>query len=250
MHIAIVEDLKSDQDNLTRLIREYSAGTQEAVELSVYGSGEAFLKDFRRGFCSAVFLDIMLGEGLTGIDTAWEIRAIDEQLPLIFTTSETGFALDSYGVHALDYLVKPVRADALGWCMKSLQKVVAAPVCITIRCLSKDGEATNRVIPIQNLVRIESFRNGVLLHTVSGELHSSQTYSDVVRQLPKTGRFWEYGRGVTVNFSFVDAILDNGEIRLTVEDQEALFCSRRKLKDTQAAFTDYQFTVLRNEGVG
>ncbi|MCC8047025.1 MAG: LytTR family DNA-binding domain-containing protein [Clostridiales bacterium] len=250
MHIAIVEDLKSDQDNLTHLIREYFSAMRETVELSVYGSGEDFLKEFRRGFCSAVFLDIMLGEGMTGVDTARKIREMDEQIPLIFTTSETGFALDSYGVHALDYLVKPVKAEALAWCMKSLQKAVATPVCITVRCLDKNSDASNRVLPIRNLIYVESFRNGTILHTISGELRCTQTYAEIVRLLPKTGRFWEYGRGATVNFSFVESIGDTGEIRLSSKNSETLFCSRRKLKDTQAAFTDYQFAVLRNEGVG
>ncbi|MCD7957174.1 MAG: LytTR family transcriptional regulator [Lachnospiraceae bacterium] len=134
--------------------------------------------------------------------------------------------------------------------MKSLRKAVAAPVCITVRCLGKNSEAANRILPIRDLIYVESFRNGTTLHTISGELRCTQTYAEVVRLLPKTGRFWEYGRGATVNFSFVETILDTGEIQLAAKNSESLFCSRRKLKDTQAAFTDYQFAVLRDEGVG
>ncbi len=247
MHFAIVEDLKSDQENLISHIRKDCAAHRENIDFSVYESGEAFLKDFRRGFCSAVFLDIMLKGELTGLDTAWKIRGTDEEIPIIFTTTERDFALESYGVHAMDFLVKPVQANALSWCMKRLRDVLAAPVVLTVRIILEDRTVTNRMIPLDEILYIESIRNGILLHVRKETLRSAQTYADIVRQLPDAGRFYECSRGLTVNFSFVSAIADNGEITLHTGDR--IFCSRRKLKETIAAYDHYQFMALRNEGV-
>ncbi len=247
MHFAIVEDLKSDQENLISHIREDCAAHQESVDLSVYESGEAFLKDFRRGFCSAVFLDIMLKGEMTGLDTAWKIREADEEIPIIFTTTERDFALESYGVHAMDFLVKPVQAGALSWCMKRLRDVLAAPVVLTVRVILEDRTVANRMIPLDEILYIESMRNGIVLHTRKEAYRSAQTYADIVRQLPDSGRFYECSRGLTINFSFVSTIAENGEIVLRTGDR--LFCSRRKLKETLAAYDQYQFMALRSEGL-
>ncbi|MCD7745153.1 MAG: LytTR family DNA-binding domain-containing protein [Lachnospiraceae bacterium] len=248
MHFAIVEDLKTDQENLSGLLREELAAHGETADLSIYGSGETFLTDFRRGFCSAVFLDIMLGGGMTGIDTAWKIRELDEYIPIIFTTTESGFALESYGVHAMDFLVKPVQAKALGWCMKRLRGVLAAPVTLNVRTVDEDGQASSRLVLLDHIIYTESIRNGLLLHTTDGEIKTRQSYMEIVQQIPKSGRFFECSRGLAVNFSFVSEVLENGEIRLT--GGQKLFCSRRKIKETITAWHNYQFMVLRNEGQG
>ncbi len=247
MHFAIVEDLKSDQEILISRIREDCAAHQESVDLSVYESGEAFLADFRRGFCSAVFLDIMLKGEMSGLDTAWKIRGTDEEIPIIFTTTERDFALESYGVHAMDFLVKPVQANALSWCMKRLREVLAAPVVLTVRSILEDRTVISRMIPLDEILYMESVRNGILLHTTEETIRTAQTYAEIVRQLPDEGRFYECSRGLTVNFSFVTAIADNGEITLSAGDR--IFCSRRKLKETLAAYDRYQFMMLRSKGV-
>ncbi|MCD8347067.1 MAG: LytTR family DNA-binding domain-containing protein [Lachnospiraceae bacterium] len=247
MHLAIVEDLQSDRDNLISRIQENSSIQKDTVELSVYTSGEAFLTDFRRGFCNAVFLDIMLGEGMNGLDTARKVREIDDYIPIVFTTTEKDFALESYGVHAMDFLVKPVAQAPLDWCMKRLREALTAPAALTVRCSAEGWQTFEQVILLDDILFLESIRNGVIIHTSAGEVRSGQSYSELLRQLPKTGRFCEYGRGTVVNFSWVDLILDNGEIRL--KSGELLFCSRRKLKDTRTAYTNYQFMVLRKEGI-
>ena len=54
-----------------------------------------------------VFLDIQM-PGITGIEFA---RAIPRRTLVIFTTAYTEYALDSYEVDAIDYLVKPVEAE-------------------------------------------------------------------------------------------------------------------------------------------
>lgn len=54
-----------------------------------------------------VFLDIQM-PGITGIEFA---RTISKRTLVIFTTAYTEYALDSYEVDAIDYLIKPVEAE-------------------------------------------------------------------------------------------------------------------------------------------
>ena len=54
-----------------------------------------------------VFLDVQM-PGITGIEFA---RNISKDTLIIFTTAFTEYALDSYEVDAVDYLVKPIEFE-------------------------------------------------------------------------------------------------------------------------------------------
>ena len=51
--------------------------------------------------------------GTSGMAAAREIRGFDDVAEIVFLTSSPGFAYESYGVRALDYLLKPIRAEML-----------------------------------------------------------------------------------------------------------------------------------------
>ena len=117
MHIAIVEDFVFDQKHLIDLIQKNFEEHGEMADFTCYENGEAFLKAFRPGLFNAVFMDIMLAKnGLNGIETAEKLRTVAARIPLIFVSNERDYSLEGYRVHPLDYLLKPVDADALDWC--------------------------------------------------------------------------------------------------------------------------------------
>ena len=55
-----------------------------------------------------IFLDIQM-PGITGIEFA---HTVSKRTLIIFTTAYTEYALDSYEVDAIDYLVKPMNRNA------------------------------------------------------------------------------------------------------------------------------------------
>lgn len=65
-----------------------------------------------------IFLDIQM-PGITGIEFA---RTISKKTLVIFTTAYTEYALDSYEVDAVDYLVKPIEPERF---LKAVDKAVS-----------------------------------------------------------------------------------------------------------------------------
>lgn len=91
---------------------------REAMKLLIVESGRlqlvgsfnsaATASDFmEQNVVDLVFLDIQM-PGITGIEFA---RTISKRTLVIFTTAYTEYALDSYEVDAIDYLIKPVEAE-------------------------------------------------------------------------------------------------------------------------------------------
>lgn len=91
---------------------------REAMELLIEESGNLRLVGSFNSAATAsgfmeqhvvdlVFLDIQMS-GITGIEFA---RTISKRTLVIFTTAYTEYALDSYEVDAIDYLIKPVETE-------------------------------------------------------------------------------------------------------------------------------------------
>lgn len=69
------------------------------------------------------FLDIQM-PGLTGLEVA---QGIDGDTRVVFVTAYDEFAVQAFEQRALDYLLKPVRAERLQRCVERLQQALATP---------------------------------------------------------------------------------------------------------------------------
>lgn len=108
MKIAIIDDLylsrNKIQESLNRYLAEHYAGETPVVE--EFESGESFLSHFTSEAYDIIFIDQYMN-GLSGIDTAKQIRIKDDMVALIFITNSFDHAIDSFSVRACGYLVKP-----------------------------------------------------------------------------------------------------------------------------------------------
>lgn len=108
MRAAIIDDLAPCRAEinacLTRYLNEHYAG--ECPVIVEFTSGKSFLSGFVPESWDIIFLDQYM-EGLSGIDTAKRIRQTDRLVPLVFITTSDSHAVESYGVRACGYLVKP-----------------------------------------------------------------------------------------------------------------------------------------------
>ena len=103
MNCIIVDDEPLAREAMQLLI-------EESVNLHLIGSfnSVATASDFmEQHVVDLIFLDIQM-PGITGLEFA---RTIPKRTLVIFTTAYTEYALDSYEVDAIDYLIKPVDSE-------------------------------------------------------------------------------------------------------------------------------------------
>ena len=103
MNCIIVDDEPLAREAMKLLIEE-----AECLQLVGSFNSAATASDFmEQHVVDLVFLDIQM-PGITGIEFA---RTISKRTLVIFTTAYTEYALDSYEVDAIDYLIKPAEAE-------------------------------------------------------------------------------------------------------------------------------------------
>ena len=179
MHIAIVEDFVFDQEHLIDLIKKDFEKHGEMADFTCYESGEAFLKAFRPGLFNAVFMDIMLAKnGLNGIETAEKLRTVAARIPLIFVSNERDYSLEGYRVHPLDYLLKPVDADALDWCLNEIRTFLSEPAYIEIQAVLGQGQSSCQRILLDDFLYAETqnHRHAPLFFGSNGAAAEGRTF--------------------------------------------------------------------------
>ncbi len=112
MYIAVCDDQIDELETCSNLLERWQKERGAAVRIKRFRSATELLGAAEKEHFSLYILDVMM-PGIDGINAASEIRSFDEDAEIIFLTSSPGFAFESYSVHALDYLLKPIRADLL-----------------------------------------------------------------------------------------------------------------------------------------
>lgn len=109
--ILIVDDEPPARVRMQQLLAEI--GTQFPSQVvGAVDSGKAALEAVDRDSPDIVLLDISM-PGMNGIEVARHLAAREHPPAVIFVTAHDEHALQAFEVRALDYLLKPVRADRL-----------------------------------------------------------------------------------------------------------------------------------------
>ena len=112
MYIAVCDDQVEELTALTGLLEQWQAERRIPLRCRAFRSAGDMLDAARHERFTLYLLDVMM-PGIDGMEAAREIRTFDAAAEIVFLTSSPGFAYESYGVRALEYLLKPITAKLL-----------------------------------------------------------------------------------------------------------------------------------------
>jgi DNA-binding LytR/AlgR family response regulator len=116
--VLIADDEQPAVDELAFLLgQDPRIGAIHAVT-----SGSEAIRLLTREPVDAAFLDIHM-PGLTGFDLARALQRFERRPALVFVTADEEGALEAFDLAAVDYLLKPVRAERL---QRSVTRIVEA----------------------------------------------------------------------------------------------------------------------------
>lgn len=223
MLIYLCDDSESDTLRLEHYLDKYAAERNLHFKLISFSSAEAMLTSFRQPgqTPTLIFLDIYMS-CTDGMEAARYLRNLDYQGGIIFTTSSTEHAMDSYEVNALYYLQKPYdRKDfenAMARCSFLLQK---SKPCYTFTQKKKEIS-----IPYDHIIFFETRpSHTVALHTVSGVYIFHGVLAQIRELFRETDDFLPIGRSFLINRNHVTGQLKND---LTMSDGSIVQVPLRK----------------------
>ncbi|MEV4895994.1 LytTR family DNA-binding domain-containing protein [Nonomuraea sp. NPDC055795] len=179
-----------------------------------------------------VFLDIRM-PGLDGLDLARLIGGFPSPPRLVFVTAHDDCAVQAFELQAVDYLLKPVRADRLAEAVRRLEAVSAPPDdCGLDDVIPVELGGRTRFVPQQAVWFAEAKGDYVRLHTVDGSYLVRMSLAALERRWAGVG-FIRVHRSTLVSARHVSELrFEGGKVMLTV-GTETLPVSRRHTRQVR-----------------
>lgn len=229
MRIAIVEDDLQERERIFTLTRKYFDDQGKACHIQTFADGDELLEDYRPCW-DLILLDIKMAR-LDGMTMAEMLRKIDRDVLLVFVTNMAHYAIKGYGVHALDFLLKPVNARMLEQVLAQAEHLLAERTKKYISLPTQKGMIRLNVADI-DYVEVESHVLSVV--TTQGVINLRGTISSVEKQLSDFG-FFRCNNCYLVNLAHVT----RAEPGMAVVGGHELTVSRPRQKKFMEALTRY-----------
>lgn len=238
MRIALVDDDKTQIEFLKYCIGKelYSLGDR-GYKISEFESGESFIASFKEGLYDLIVLDIYMGE-LTGMEVAYRIRNVDENVIIAFCTSSNEFASESYEVNAKHYLRKPITEESVSKMFRRFDldliernRVINLP----------DGKS----VMLRKILYTEYNNHSVCIHLSDDDCHRLRISQGNLEELLSVhGHFCSPYKGTVVNFYAVESLTEDS---VKLIDGTVLPLTRRRQKEFKEAYTKFRFNRMRKE---
>jgi DNA-binding LytR/AlgR family response regulator len=236
LQIAVCDDNIDELSNMVQLIDLYRTSRHLNCEHAVFPNGFELVSALEKGKRFDIYcLDIMM-PGFTGIDAAKEIRTFDKTAPILFFTSSPEFALESYSVKAINYVLKPISKEKLFFPFDELLEQIKAKE-EEDAVIVKSNEGIQKIL-ISNLAFVEVIGRNVLYHLRSGKVvECTGPFSSVCDSLLKYGCFIKPHRSFLVNMQYVDTIENH---QITLQTLSAVPVAQGKAKEIKQQYLNYQ----------
>lgn len=239
MKIAICEDDTTQQNILTAALDSYLTPVGDHVQYDVYHNGLDLLASINTHLYDVLLLDILM-PGFTGMETAKEIRESNEKIPIIFLTTSQEFAVESYKVHAFDYLLKPVDQNAL---FETLNRIYAATEVALEKSIILQTAKAIYVLSLSQIEFVEINNRTLSFHLIDGTVKSiSGRLSDYEDTLLNHPEFLKVHRSYIINMDFMKALNQKSFITLTGNEVPI---SRNLLHVIQKRYIDHLHSAIR-----
>lgn len=202
--IAFCDDDLSVLNDIRVLMDQYCAEHGQEIACAFFRSPLELLAEIEKGMRSDIlFLDILM-PGENGIYVAKEIRQHDNAVKIIFLTSSSDFAVESYAVGAYFYQMKPICADDFLRLMDSIVRECekAQQYSLVLRC--KRGIAR---IDLDRLEYCEVIGRTLWFYLDDGTvLESTGSLDELCGKLAKYENFLRPHRSFLVNMEHIQNI--------------------------------------------
>jgi len=212
MNCIIIDDEPLARTGIQLLVEE----TPELSYCGSFGNAHDASQFLQTNPVDLIFLDIKMS-GLNGIEFA---RTIPRHTLVIFVTAFAEFAVDSYEVEAVDYLVKPVDEKRF---QKAVEKAAAYHALLTTHDKTDTGKITGEYIFVRadrhfvkvnfaDIVFVEALKDYVIIQTCSQRVITRMNLKAIHEQLP-AATFLRVNKSYIINTRHITSF-DNNSIML------------------------------------
>ena len=220
MNCIIIDDEPLARTEMQSLIQEIS----KVEVLASFSNAFTALDFLKTNQVDLIFLDIQMPL-MTGLEFA---ESLPKQSLIIFTTAYSQYALKSYELDAIDYLLKPIEKQRLEKAIKKAelynQLLSQETIKNTVESNTRDFlfiKADRRFYKLNfdEIKFIEGLKDYVVIHTKTQKLITAMNLKTIHQKIP-ADIFLRVSTSFVINLNFIDSFdkhniyIDESEIPL------------------------------------
>ncbi|MHB1297649.1 MAG: LytR/AlgR family response regulator transcription factor [Gemmatimonadaceae bacterium] len=222
MRILIADDEAPARTKLRRLLQ----GESDVTVVGEAASGAEAVTAIAELRPDLVLLDIQM----PGLDGFGVIEAVGlEAMPaVVFVTAYDEHALRAFDAQAIDYLLKPVRADRLASVLERVRGLAARREPKILRHILVHHESRASLVPVSRIIRVSAEGNYLRLHLAGAEHTVRGTITSLESRLDPAA-FLRISRGDIVRLEAIKEMQpwSHGDYHVILHDGSRLTWSRR-----------------------
>ena len=197
-----------DEPPAIRLLKKYVEKVSFLHLVATTTNPLEALQIIERETIDLIFLDIQM-PNLTGIQLS---KIIGDSTKIIFTTAYPQFALESYELNAVDYLLKPFEFERF---YKAIQKALADQKNTRKQedssdfvFVKTDGKNNFEKVKIGDILYIEGLKNYVAIHLRETQIITYNTLKNIKENLPETS-FIQIHKSFIISLQHIEKTTSN-----------------------------------------
>jgi len=225
LRVLVIDDERPALDELAFLLKR----DDRVGEVLTCDSATEGLVTLQAEEVDAVFLDIQM-PGLSGIELAQVLSRFRTPPAIVFVTAHEEHAVDAFELRAVDYVLKPVRADRLAEAVRRVVDSGDAPAGHDLEVPVERGGVT-RIVMRSDITHVEAQGDYARLHTSAGSHLLRVPLTQLETEWAPAG-FVRIHRSLLVALAHVTELrMDGGRCSVRLSDGTELGVSRRQTRE-------------------
>ncbi len=209
LRVAITDDEAPARNRIKNLLEDVS----EMLPIELVGeadNGRKLIELVEEHPADVVLLDIRMPE-MDGLEAARHLQKLDEPPHVVFTTAYDDYAVSAFELHAIDYLVKPIRLRRLHDALSRVRSITrisldvlneVAPDARTHLSIQERGKV--RLVPVSEILYLRAELKYVTIRTAQRELLLEESLSSLEEEFGD--RFVRIHRNCLVAREYIEAL--------------------------------------------
>lgn len=216
MHrVALCDDMVSELEQIEGFLGAYGRRNPMLnYGIKKFDNAQSMIDWVReeKGALDLLLMDIFM-PGKNGLEAVRELRRDGYEMPVIFLTTSTEYALKAYEVDAVQYLVKPIKQQTF---FHAMDRVFGASEKEQKESLLMKVSGGSRQIYPEQIIYCETQKNYQILYLEREELKVRMTGGELYGILEDFPQFLRCGSSYIVNLSHIASVnreeicMDNG----------------------------------------
>ena len=211
MHVKIKCLISEDEPLAAALIEAHVKQVPNLEVVAICMNALEGFEILKKQSVDLIFLDIQMPL-LTGIEF---LKSLSNPPKVIFTTAYREYAIESYELEVVDYLLKPISFDRFFKAINKFFKAIesAAPVKVIIDSQNTSGfvyvnsNKKHHKISFSEILYVESIKDYIRIHLADKRIITKDKISDFEHKLPSS--FLRTHRSYIVNTDKITAYTAN-----------------------------------------